>query len=108
MKEHESALFSEYIIDGIRCESTPADMLKECMDNIQPFEIPEEKPDDIIDETIEPPLTSFTYDDSLKEVYLSLTTKSDLSSPGRTWRSVLCASVSLPTVPTRPAPFSGI
>jgi hypothetical protein len=80
MKEHESALFSEYIIDGIRCESTPADMLKECMDNIQPLEIPEEKPDDIIDETIEPPLTSFTYDDSLKEVYLSLTTKSDSSS----------------------------
>lgn len=75
MKEQESALFSEYIIDGIRCESTPADMLKECMEYSPEFQSFEEKPKDIIDETIEPPLASFEFDDSLKEVYLSLTSK---------------------------------
>ena len=48
MKEQESALFSEYIIDGIRCESTPADMLKECMEYSPEFQSFEEKPKDII------------------------------------------------------------
>ena len=32
MKENESALYSHYIIDGVRCDTTPADLLAECMD----------------------------------------------------------------------------
>lgn len=88
MKEHESALFSEYIIDGVRCESTPADLLKECMEGLPDLQhigrmedgIQYDIPDDIIDETIEPPLTSFSYDDTLKEVYLNLTSKTDPDS----------------------------
>ena len=31
MTEKESALYSQYIIDGIRHEATPADLLEECM-----------------------------------------------------------------------------
>ena len=32
MKENESALYSQYIIDGIRSDMTPADLLDECME----------------------------------------------------------------------------
>ena len=32
MKENESALYSHYIIDGIRQDMTPADLLDECME----------------------------------------------------------------------------
>lgn len=31
MKENSSALYSEYIIDGVRMDETPAQMLRECM-----------------------------------------------------------------------------
>lgn len=80
MKENESALYSEYMIDGIRCEATPAELLMECMRQIPEFQDTEEEYDDIIDESIEPPLSPFTYDDSLKEVYLNLTSKTDPDS----------------------------
>ena len=32
MKENESVLYSHYIIDGFRCDMTPAELLEECMD----------------------------------------------------------------------------
>ena len=32
MKENESALYSHYIIDGVRFDMTPAEMLDECME----------------------------------------------------------------------------
>ena len=61
MKENESALYSHYIIDGIRLDTTPADLLEECMSYGEdgssfagPF-------DDIVDESTEPPLSSRTY-----------------------------------------------
>ena len=61
MKENESALYSHYIIDGIRLDTTPADLLEECMgygedstSSCEPF-------DDIVDETTEHPLSSRTY-----------------------------------------------
>lgn len=61
MKENESALYSHYIIDGVRCDTTPADLLAECMDY-------EEEPytgagqfDDIVDETTDPPLSAHVY-----------------------------------------------
>ena len=31
MKGKESALYSHYIIDGLKCDMTPAELLDECM-----------------------------------------------------------------------------
>ena len=70
MKENESALYSRYIIDGIRCDSTPADLLDECMEECV---IPDDLPDfnDIIDESTEPPISSFTYESDAYREYIS-------------------------------------
>ena len=71
MKENESALYSQYIIDGIRCSATPAELLEECMNFDEPQEMPTHSFDDIIDEATEPPLSARTYEmDSSKE-YIS-------------------------------------
>lgn len=71
MKENESALYSQYIIDGIRCSATPAELLEECMNYDEPQDMPTGSFDDIIDEATEPPLSDRTYDmDSCKE-YIS-------------------------------------
>ena len=40
MKEKESALYSQYIIDGIRCDATPAELLEECMVNAAKLSVP--------------------------------------------------------------------
>lgn len=69
MKENESALYSQYIIDGTRYDTTPAELLEECMedcgDGLQSGF------DDIVDETMEPPLTSFQHDSSRNMDYLT-------------------------------------
>ena len=62
MKENESALYSQYIIDGIRCPATPAELLEECMDFDGPQEMPVTSFDDIIDESTEPPLSACAYE----------------------------------------------
>lgn len=72
MTEKESALYSHYIIDGIRMDMTPAELLDECMDD-------EGFPSgpgfgDIIDESTEPPLSAFTYDINKEKEYLEKTT----------------------------------
>ena len=72
MKGKESALYSHYIIDGLKCDMTPAELLDECMhesDGI--LELPEF--DDIIDEPTEAPLSLFTPDSSKHEEYLEQT-----------------------------------
>lgn len=71
MKENESALYSHYIIDGMRCQYTPAQLMEECMeyDHMQGF--PEENFEDIIDETTEPPLSSFIYRKTKYKEYIS-------------------------------------
>ena len=72
MKGKESALYSHYIIDGLKCDMTPAELLDECMhesDGI--LELPEF--DDIIDEPTEAPLSLFTPDSSRHEEYLEQT-----------------------------------
>ena len=76
MKENESALYSQYIIDGIRCEMTPAELLDECMEC--PDEVMADGEvalcfNDIIDESTEPPLSSFQYDRSRFDEYLART-----------------------------------
>ena len=76
MKENESALYSHYIIDGIRQDMTPADLLDECMeyeeDEMQHSE-PFGKFEDIIDESSDLPVTSFTYDTGKNLEYAELT-----------------------------------
>ena len=71
MTEKESALYSHYIIDGVRSDMTPAELLDECMD-YEGF-IPGPGFEDIIDESTEPPLSSFTYDQDKEQDYLAMT-----------------------------------
>lgn len=76
MKENESALYSQYIIDGIRSDMTPADLLDECMEYADNDVSGNEgfgKFSDIVDESTEPPLSSFTFDISDSDEYISLT-----------------------------------
>ncbi len=68
MTEKESALYSQYIIDGVRFETTPADLLDECSNF--PHERENEEFDDIIDESMDPPVTSFRYDNSMNMDYV--------------------------------------
>ena len=57
MKDTESALYSHYIIDGIRQEMTPAELLDECME-YDDSDIPSSDTfgtfEDIIDESADP------------------------------------------------------
>lgn len=76
MKENESALYSQYIIDGMRCDMTPAELLDECMEYSD--SIPYDSNEygrfaDIIDESTEPPLASFQFDKGMYEEYMSRT-----------------------------------
>ncbi len=68
MTEKESALYSQYIIDGVRFDATPADLLEECAK--YPQHIEHEGFADIIDESTDPPVTSFTYDSSGNAGYM--------------------------------------
>lgn len=71
MKEKASTLFSQYIIDGVRCDATPFELLSECMD-YPADESPEaEDFSDIVDESIDPPVTSFRYDSQLNGEYIT-------------------------------------
>ena len=72
MTEKESALYSHYIIDGVRLDMTPAELLAECMD-YEDF-ISGAGFGDIVDESIEPPLSSFAYDEAKEQEYLAKTT----------------------------------
>ena len=49
MKEKESALYSQYIIDGIRCDATPAELLEECLEFPDGMDEDSTEFDDIID-----------------------------------------------------------
>lgn len=70
MKEKESALFSRYIIDGIQLDATPYELLSECMaDVFEDGDMPEDF-DDILDESTDHPLTSFTYDPKDNGLYI--------------------------------------
>ena len=74
MKENESALYSRYIIDGIMGEATPAELLNECMEYPFDEEYLSGNFRDIVDETIEPPLSASTYDSSNVDELLLMTT----------------------------------
>ena len=76
MKENESALYSHYIIDGIRQEMTPAELLDECMEYDE-TDMPSDEMfgtfDDIVDESTDLPVTAFVYDRSKNEEYAAMT-----------------------------------
>lgn len=75
MENNASALYSHYIIDGVRQNATPAELLEECA------ETPGALPDgyaDIIDETPEPPLSSFSCSGASPEDCLRLTSSADI------------------------------
>ena len=84
MTEKESALHSQYIIDGIRCDITPAGLLDECLRDSQIIHPDAEGCSDIIDESIDPPVSTFTYDNSLNDAYLKMCIEA--SSEERTFR----------------------
>ncbi len=67
MTENESALYSQYIIDGVKFEATPADLLEECAKYPQIHD--NEGYADIVDESTDPPVTTFTYDSSRNTEY---------------------------------------
>lgn len=69
MKEKESSLFSMYIINGVQCDATPYEMLSECMDDLHIEQPDDAEFKDIIDESTDPPLTSFTYSNEDNEAY---------------------------------------
>ena len=75
MTEKESALYSHYIIDGIKQEATPAELLEECMEYDETHIKPNQTLNDIIDESTEPPLSTFRYDLSGLNEYIEQTTK---------------------------------
>ena len=73
MKEKESALYSHYIIDGVLCEVTPAELLDECMEfsELEPTENSDFE--DIIDEATEAPLGTIAYDGDKLQEYITAT-----------------------------------
>ena len=72
MTEKESALYSRYIIDGVHLDMTPAELLDECME-YEGF-TPGVGFGDIIDESTEPPLSAFIYEQDKEKEYLEKTT----------------------------------
>ena len=72
MKGKESALYSHYIIDGLKCDMTPAELLDECMHESDGL-LEQPDFDDIIDELTEAPLSVFEPDSSQHEKYLEQT-----------------------------------
>lgn len=84
MTEKESALYSQYIIDGVKQDATPAELLEECMRNIPAAMPASVNYADIIDESTEPPVTTFTYDNERNLEYLQ--TCMEASDEERTFR----------------------
>lgn len=79
MKNQLSAFNSEYIIDGVRKEITPGQMLEECMPCHEGAA--ENAKGTIIDESVDRTPTSFIYDSENIDSYLSMT--ADASSSAR-------------------------
>lgn len=84
MTEKESALYSQYIIDGVKYDATPAELLEECMRNVPAAWPGSGSHADIIDESTEPPVTTFTYDNERDLEYLKTCMKA--SKDERTFR----------------------
>lgn len=86
MKENESALYSQYIIDGMRFDMTPAELLDECMECEDSAADSETKGSfsDIIDESTEPPLSSFRPEKERLQEYTHMTESASYAQRGFT------------------------
>lgn len=86
MKENESALYSQYIIDGARLDMTPAELLDECME-YEDHTIERGITgsfSDIIDESTEPPLSSFHPEKERIQEYTQMTESASYGQRGFT------------------------
>lgn len=77
MKEKSVALHSEYIINGIQQELTPAQMLESVHSSQQKNKV-FEKPGAIVDETMDPAFKALEFDGDKVLEYLELTSSSNL------------------------------
>lgn len=77
MTEKESALHSSYIIDGIKCDTTPAELLAECFEEVVETAEDGRVYGDIIDESTDPPVTSFEYDEGKIHEYIRICAEAD-------------------------------
>lgn len=71
MKDIAAALFSHYILDGVRMEGTPFSALYDCLDGNGTIDTPDRKFPDIVDEYLDKSPTTLTYDSSKVEEYLA-------------------------------------
>lgn len=69
MKQQSEVLYSDYIIDGVPMESTPARILGECMSQ-EDISAPEGPEDKIADESIDPAPGKVVFEDSRVPEYL--------------------------------------
>ena len=77
MTEKESALHSLYIIDGIKCDTTPAELLAECSEEAA-IQVEEgQKYKDIIDESTDPPVTALAYSEDQIDEYINICRETD-------------------------------
>ena len=77
MTEKESALHSLYIIDGIKCDTTPAELLAECSEDAA-IQVEEgQKYKDIIDESTDPPVTALAYSEDQIDEYINICGETD-------------------------------
>ena len=71
MTDKNSALYSHYIIDGVRFEMTPAELLDDCMEDSG---FPDQSEfADIVDELTEPSLGTFEYRREKEQAYIART-----------------------------------
>ena len=71
MTDKNSALYSHYIIDGVRFEMTPAELLDDCMEDSG---FPDQSEfADIVDELTEPSLATFEYKREKEQEYIART-----------------------------------
>ena len=72
MTEKSSALYSEYIIDGVPQALTPARMLEEC--SLAPAaHVPARKPEPVVDETLDLAPSTYKFDPARLDEYLAKT-----------------------------------
>lgn len=96
MKDKTSPLFSTYILDGVRMDETPFSALYDCLDGNGSVKAPEKEFTPIIDEYMDKMPTSFEYDESKIDEYITKIIQSpyhrkriDLSHPVAWTRSAI-------------------
>lgn len=71
MKDKTSPLFSTYILDGVQMEETPFSALYDCLDGNGTIDVPKKQYGSIVDEYMDKVPTSFEYDESKVDEYVT-------------------------------------